>query len=62
VGIASALGAAAGGWIADAWGFYPLFVLSGLGRMAAMGLYRWKGLRDLPARADGTSPTPPGDR
>ncbi len=47
VGISSTLGAVIGGWIAAAWGFYPLFVLSGLGRTAAMVLFRWKVIRSL---------------
>ncbi len=47
VGIASAAGAAAGGWMASHWGFYPLFALSGLGRLLAMGLYARTVLRAL---------------
>ncbi|WP_322798853.1 MFS transporter [Thermoflexus sp.] len=47
VGIASAAGAAVGGWIASQWGFYPLFALSGLGRLLAMGFYARTVLRAL---------------
>jgi predicted MFS family arabinose efflux permease len=54
VGGASALGAAVGGWIAAAWGFEPLFVLSGLGRMAAMGLYGWRVFPRLVSNARAT--------
>ncbi len=48
VGVAAAAGAAAGGWIAAQWGFHPLFALSGLGRLLAIGLYGWGVLRRLP--------------
>jgi predicted MFS family arabinose efflux permease len=54
VGGASALGAAVGGWIAAAWGFEPLFVLSGLGRMAAMGFYGWRVFPRLVSNARAT--------
>lgn len=70
VGISSAFGAAIGGWIAMAWGFYPLFALSGFGRAMAIGVYRWKVLRHL-AEEDprgqrvqertGRSSSPPGE-
>jgi hypothetical protein len=48
------LGAAVGGWIAAAWGFEPLFVLSGLGRMAAMRLYGWRVFPRLVSNARAT--------
>ncbi|MCS7252043.1 MAG: MFS transporter [Anaerolineae bacterium] len=53
IGIASATGAVVGGWIASLWGFYPLFALSGLGRLLAIGFYTRTVLRAIP-------PTPSG--
>jgi predicted MFS family arabinose efflux permease len=39
--VSSALGAAAGGVIVQAWGFTAIFVLSGVGRLAGMLVF-WK--------------------